>query len=80
MTNGSNNTERWIMCYPYGAYSNSLLRLLADRGCVVGLTINDDIADLDINNPLTLPRIDTNNLPKNSNASPNEWTIKAMGE
>jgi len=72
------NTERWIMCYPYGAYNNSLLHLLKDRSCVAGLTTNVGIADLGKDNPLTFPRLDTNDIPKNSNASPNEWTIKAM--
>jgi len=66
------------MCYPYGAYNHSLLNLLKDRGCVVGLTTHVGIADLKQDVPLTLPRLDTNDLPKNSNASPNEWTIKAM--
>ncbi len=73
------NTERWIMCYPYGAYNNSLLNILEDRGCVVGLTTNVGIADLGKDNPLTLPRLDTNDLPKKSNEPPNKWTIKAMG-
>ena len=73
------NTERWIMCYPYGAYNNSLLNILEERGCVVGLTTNVGIADLEKDNALALPRLDTNDLPKNSNDLPNEWTIKAMG-
>jgi len=72
------NTERWIMCYPYGAYDNSLLSILKDRGCVIGLTTNIGIADLEKDNPLTLPRLNTNDLPKNSNELPNEWTIKAQ--
>lgn len=71
------STERWIMCYPYGAYNESLLSLLEDRGCVVGLTTNVSIADLEIDNRYTLPRIDTNDLPKHAGASPNEWTIRA---
>ncbi len=72
------NTERWIMCYPYGAYNNSLLNLLEDRGCVAGLTTNIGMADLEKDNPLTLPRLDTNDLPKRSNEPPNEWTIRAI--
>ena len=73
------NTEHWIMCYPYGAYNTSLLNLLENRGCVVGLTTNVGIADLEKDNLLVLPRLDTNDLPINSNELPNEWTIKAMG-
>ena len=73
------NINHWIMCYPYGAYNNSLLIILKKRGCVVGLTTNIGMADLKKDNPLILPRLDTNDLPKNSNANPNEWTRKAMG-
>lgn len=72
------NTDRWIMCYPYGEYNNSLLSLLKARNCVVGLTTQPGVADLQQDNPLTLPRLDTNDLPKKSNASLNEWTKKAM--
>ena len=72
------NTERWIMCYPYGAYNNSLLNILENHGCVAGLTTNVGIADLEKDNPLTLPRLDTNDLPKISDEPPNKWTIKAI--
>jgi len=70
--------SRWIMCYPYGAHNESLLNILKERGCSVGLTTKVGIADLEKDNPLTLPRLDTNDLPKNSHESPNEWTIKAI--
>ncbi len=72
------NTKRWIMCYPYGAYDASLLDLLRSRGCLVGLTTKIGIADLGQDDPLTLPRLDTNDLPKSSEVGPNEWTIKVM--
>lgn len=57
-------TERWIMCYPYGAYNDSLLALLKSRNCVAGFTTQVGIANLIKNNPLLLPRMDTNDLPK----------------
>lgn len=69
LKNIGSNTERWIMCYPYGGYNKSLLDLIEDRGCVVGLTTKVGIADLEQDNPLTLPRLDTNDLPKDSNAN-----------
>jgi len=69
---------RWIMCYPYGAYDDSLLSVLKARNCVVGLSTEVGIASTQQNNPLALPRIDTNDLPKDANASANEWTLKAM--
>jgi len=69
---------RWIMCYPYGAYNDSLLSVLKSRKCVVGLSTEVGIASLLESNPLALPRIDTNDLPKDANASASEWTLKAM--
>lgn len=72
------NTRRWIMCYPYGAHNHSLLNLLKKRGCVAGLTINIGIADITKDNLLTLPRLDTNDLPVTANAVPNQWTTDAL--
>lgn len=57
------DTRRWIMCYPYGAYNEPLLRLLRERHCIAGVTTQVGIADLQQDCALTLPRIDTNDLP-----------------
>ena len=56
-------TEDWVMCYPYGAYNDSLLALLRDRRCALGLTTRVALAQPGIDDPLTLPRLDTNDLP-----------------
>lgn len=74
--NGSR--DGWIMCYPYGAYDESLLSLLRLRNCTVGLTTKVGLADLGRDDPLTFPRLDTNDLPKAADASPNKWTLQAM--
>jgi peptidoglycan/xylan/chitin deacetylase (PgdA/CDA1 family) len=71
--------EGWIMCYPYGAHNQSLLGILANHGCKLGLTTEIGLADFNQHNPLTLPRLDTNDLPKNAKAGPNQWTTKAIG-
>jgi hypothetical protein len=55
--------ERWIMCYPYGRYSASLLEVMRRRGAAIGLTIRAAVADLAVDSPLVLPRLDTNDLP-----------------
>jgi len=70
--------EEWIMCYPHGAYNDSLLAVLADHGCTLGLTTKIGIADLEQHHPLALPRIDTNDLPASAGAKPNQWTIKVQ--
>jgi peptidoglycan/xylan/chitin deacetylase (PgdA/CDA1 family) len=69
--------ESWIMCYPYGAYNDTLLAILSNTGCRIGLTTKVGIADLQRDNLLALPRLDTNDLPKSANAAPNEWTLQA---
>lgn len=66
----------WIMCYPYGSYDTSLLGLLAEAGCAIGLTSDAGIADLNRDQHMTLPRLDTNDLPRSAEAAPNEWTLR----
>ena len=56
-------TSNWIMCYPYGAYNNTTLSLLKDLGASIGITTEARKANLGIDNPLTLPRLDTNDFP-----------------
>jgi len=72
------NPERWIMCYPHGGYNASLVDILAESGCVIGLTTEVGISDLEVHSPLTLPRINTNDLPKRADAPPNEWTTRVI--
>lgn len=68
------NRDNWVMCYPYGAFNDSLLSILEERGCKAGLTTRVGIADLIATHPLKLSRLDTNDLPKDRNARANEWT------
>jgi peptidoglycan/xylan/chitin deacetylase (PgdA/CDA1 family) len=55
--------NEWTMCYPYGGFNDSLLQLMRERQCEVGFTVEARVADLDVDDRLTLPRIDTNDLP-----------------
>jgi len=71
------NTNEWAFNYPYGDYNHSVTELLEHKGCSLALTTDVDIANISFHNRLLLPRLDTNNLPKGSNAPPNEWTLKA---
>ncbi len=66
--------DRWIMCYPYGAHDDSLLSILAERGCTVGLTTEPGLADLRRHHRLTLPRLDTTDLPTDAGVTVNHWT------
>jgi peptidoglycan/xylan/chitin deacetylase (PgdA/CDA1 family) len=67
----------WVMCYPYGGYNTSLVELVRARHGALGLATTVGIADLSADNPLTLPRLDTNDLPRAADAAPGEWTLKA---
>jgi peptidoglycan/xylan/chitin deacetylase (PgdA/CDA1 family) len=55
--------DEWTMCYPYGGFNDSLLQILRDRQCRMGFTVEARVADLDVDDRLTLPRLDTNDLP-----------------
>lgn len=59
---GAGNRD-WTMCYPYGGFNDSLLQVLRERSCSLGFTVEPRIADLNHDDRLTLPRIDTNDLP-----------------
>lgn len=67
------NMKNWTMCYPYGGYDESLLRILKEYNCKLGLTTKVSIADLAIDGRLELPRLDTNDIPKNSHSLPDKW-------
>jgi peptidoglycan/xylan/chitin deacetylase (PgdA/CDA1 family) len=55
--------DDWTMCYPYGGFNDSLLHVLQTRHCRLGFSAEPRIADLDLDDRLTLPRIHTNDLP-----------------
>ncbi len=57
-------TSDWIMCYPYGAYNNSTLSIVRELGASLGVTTEVRKAAIGEDNPLILPRLDTNDLPQ----------------
>lgn len=61
-------TRDWVMCYPFGGYDDSLLEILREKGCALGLTVNVGVANLSKHDALLLPRLDTNDLPIDGNA------------
>jgi peptidoglycan/xylan/chitin deacetylase (PgdA/CDA1 family) len=54
----------WVMCYPYGAWNDALLGHLGERNCRIGLTTQVATASIGTDDPLTLPRYDTNDFPQ----------------
>jgi peptidoglycan/xylan/chitin deacetylase (PgdA/CDA1 family) len=67
----------WVMCYPFGSYDATTLELLRAGGCAIGLTTRVGVAD-DLDRPLELPRLDTNDLPTSAGAAPVDWTVKVL--
>ena len=70
--------ENWIMWHPSGSFDDSFLDILRSRDCANGLTTRVDIADLFSDDRLLLPRLDTNDLPRDGAAAVNEWTSKVV--
>ncbi len=57
-------TTNWVMCYPYGAYNSDTLSLIKSLGAKIGITTKVSKANLDLDNQLLLPRLDTNDFPQ----------------
>lgn len=68
--------NNWTIGYPYGVYNDDTIALLKQYGCKMGFTTKVGVADLNINEKDALykiPRLDVNDLPKQSNAEVNHW-------
>lgn len=71
--------NNWSICYPYGNYNVDTISLLKTNGCKLGLTTEVKLVDFDCvmqDSIYKLPRLDTNDLPKDRNALPNQWYIQ----
>lgn len=62
-----------VMNYPYGGYNDDVLACVKELGCDLGLTVEARHANLDTDNPLTLPRLDTNDFPPKSDKWKELW-------
>jgi peptidoglycan/xylan/chitin deacetylase (PgdA/CDA1 family) len=60
---GSPVDDHWVMCYPYGAWDDGLLETLRSYRCTLGLTTEVAVAEIGTDEPLLLPRLDTNDIP-----------------
>lgn len=62
------NNSYYTYCYPYGSYNEETVSILKSRGFKCAFTTEVNTIALDkVMNPFTLPRLDTNDLPKNEN-------------
>lgn len=60
------DNKRWVMNYPYGDYSQTVIDYLSSKGACLGLTTDVGIADLSLNNKFLFPRFDCNDFPPKS--------------
>ena len=71
--------EPFTFCYPHGGYDSETVAALRDRDCRAALTTEEGLANLDEATLLTLPRIDTIDLPMVADAEVCDWTRRAGG-
>ncbi|MDD9174925.1 polysaccharide deacetylase family protein [Aliivibrio sp. S2TY2] len=69
--------HNWTACYPYGSSSYDVVLELEKQGCSLAVTTEVRVADLDSDHALLIPRLDTNDLPKQKNAETNHWYQQA---
>jgi peptidoglycan/xylan/chitin deacetylase (PgdA/CDA1 family) len=69
--------HRFAFCYANGDYNGDTIELLGARQCRLAFTTHPDLAHIARDRLLTLPRLDTNDLPVRSDAEPGEWTRRA---
>lgn len=72
--------QDFAFCYPYGAFNDETIRILTDLKCGAAFTTQIGLAQPRPDCALSLPRLDTNDLPKRANDMPNRWTRVAAGE
>jgi peptidoglycan/xylan/chitin deacetylase (PgdA/CDA1 family) len=62
--------QHFAYCYANGDYNADTIELLRGRQCSIALTTRPDVAHIGRDSLLTLPRIDTNDLPPGGSARP----------
>ena len=71
------NMDNWTMCYPYGSYNDSTIELMNEYNCKLALTTEVDVSIPNKKNKFKLPRLNTNDIPKDSASKTNNWFLKA---
>jgi peptidoglycan/xylan/chitin deacetylase (PgdA/CDA1 family) len=77
---GEDDGHCLTFCYPYGGYNGDTLELLRRKNCRAGLTVRPDLAHLNRDTMLELPRLDTTDFPTGPNDGPGVWTVRAQAE
>ncbi len=69
--------DNWTACYPYGSYDEQSIKMLKERNCKLAVTTEVDIATTNKKTRLVMPRLDTNDIPKDKSEPTNRWYDKA---
>lgn len=77
LEHGLANEECLSFCYPYGGFDGSTTAQLGACGFSLAFTTEVRLAQPHKDEPLQVPRIDTNHLPQRRNAECSPWTLKA---
>ncbi len=67
------NMNNWTACYPYGSFDDQSIEMLRSKGCKLALTTQVGIASTNQNMRFLMPRLDTNDIPKDSGSPTNDW-------
>jgi peptidoglycan/xylan/chitin deacetylase (PgdA/CDA1 family) len=70
-------SKNFTFCYPNGSFNADTVELLAEAGCRAAFTTAVGLADFPGAAPLEIPRIATNDLPTEGDASIAAWTCAA---
>ncbi|MCF0129227.1 MAG: polysaccharide deacetylase family protein [Pseudobutyrivibrio sp.] len=55
--------KKWVLNYPYGNYSQSVIDYLESRGCVLGMTCEAKVGKIGVDSRFEIPRMDCNDYP-----------------
>lgn len=58
--------DNWVLNYPYGNYSDSVIEYIRSKGCKLGMTTEVRVADTIKDNKYTIPRLDCSDYPPKS--------------
>ena len=58
--------DKWVINYPCGSYSAEVIDCVRKMGCVMGLTTDVGVVELEKDDPYKLPRLDTVDFPPKS--------------
>ena len=69
--------SNWTAAYPYGSYNEEVKELLDYKKCRLAFSTDLGIANNSYKDRLLMKRLDTNDMPVDSNALTNEWFKKS---